>query len=76
MINKHMSILIGSMLVTSAAQAQEQTDTSTWKYVNDNASPSVIDYKQGNYHKSGKPKKFFLILVVALIQRCWVNFMG
>ena len=57
MINKHMSLLIVSMLLTSAAQAQEQTDTSTWKYVNDNASPSVIDYKQGNYHKSGKPKK-------------------
>ena len=55
-----MSILIGSMLVTSAAQAQEQTDTSTWKYVNDKSSPSVINYKSGNYDKSGKPKNKLL----------------
>lgn len=61
MINKHMSLLIVSMLLTSAAQAQEQTDTSTWKYVNDNASSSVISYKKSNYNKdTGKPKNSFL----------------
>lgn len=61
MIMKYMSIFIGSMLVMAAAQAQELTDSSTWKYVNDSSTPPVIDYKKSNYEKnSGKPKNNLL----------------
>ena len=58
MMKKQISIFIGSLLVMGGAQAQELTDTSTWKYINDGGSPSTKTYKKSDFEKkSGAPKK-------------------